>query len=220
MTTPESRFPGPGRILLTLARLIFHESARDSAVHPTILDLRQEWHEAGADRRARLLARWRGYRAFWALVLRSPYAFPAPASGMPHAGVPEAVAGTAMALIALAGVAALWLATGPWALLLVAGAVLVAVPVHVWYLRHPSRLRSHTRGHAPEINVSAIHVGGDIGGLIFVIGSVLIVLTGVPGTSWFLLGVLVAGLSVARALVWLRSRPRPDAPGHLTVACR
>ncbi len=76
------------------------------------------------------------------------------------------------------------------------------------------------RGHQPEINFSAIHVGGDVGGLIFVVGSVVIVLTGVPDTSCFLLGAAIGGLSVARALVWLHARRRPDAPGHLSVTCR
>jgi hypothetical protein len=65
----------PGTWLLGLARLLFDESVRSRVVHPTIADLQQEVHAAGASRRRRLLARWRGYRAFWALVVVAPVAF-------------------------------------------------------------------------------------------------------------------------------------------------
>ena len=63
-----------GTLLLAIARLLFDESVLSRAVYPTIADLQEEVREAGADRRRRLLARWRGYRAFWILVLAAPIA--------------------------------------------------------------------------------------------------------------------------------------------------
>ena len=65
----------PGTLLLALARLLFEDSVLSRAVHPTIADLQDEVRQAGTDRRRRLLARWRGYTAFWILVLSSPIAF-------------------------------------------------------------------------------------------------------------------------------------------------
>jgi hypothetical protein len=47
----------------------------------------------------------------------------------------------------------------------------------------------------PEINMSAIRVGGNLGGLIFAAGAVAILLIGVPGLRWFI------GLSLALAVV-------------------
>jgi hypothetical protein len=64
-----------GTLLLAIARLLFDESVLSRAVYPTIADLQEEVREAGTDRRRRLLARWRGYTAFWILVLASPIAF-------------------------------------------------------------------------------------------------------------------------------------------------
>jgi hypothetical protein len=65
----------PGRLLLAIARLLFDESVLSRVVQPTIADLQEEVREAGTDRRRRLLARWRGYTAFWIVVLASPIAF-------------------------------------------------------------------------------------------------------------------------------------------------
>ena len=50
-------------------------------------------------------------------------------------------------------------------------------------------------GKLPDINMSAIRVGGNLGGLIFAAGAVAILLIGVPGLRWFI------GLSLALAVV-------------------
>jgi hypothetical protein len=55
----------PGTLLLAIARLLFDDSVLSRVVYPTIADLQEEVREAGTDPRRRLLARWRGYRAFW-----------------------------------------------------------------------------------------------------------------------------------------------------------
>ena len=51
------------------------------------------------------------------------------------------------------------------------------------------------RTRLPEINMSAIRVGGNFGGLIFAAGAVAILLIGIPGLRWFI------GLSLALATV-------------------
>jgi hypothetical protein len=65
----------PGRWLEAVARAVFDEPALSHAALPAIADLQQDWFAAGADRRRRWLARWRGYVAFWSLVLIAPVAF-------------------------------------------------------------------------------------------------------------------------------------------------
>jgi hypothetical protein len=65
----------PGRWLEAIARAVFDEPALSHAALPAIADFQQEWIAAGASRRRRWLARWRGCVAFWSLVLIAPVAF-------------------------------------------------------------------------------------------------------------------------------------------------
>jgi hypothetical protein len=60
-------------------------------------------------------------------------------------------------------------------------------------------------GLHPGINFSNMPVGGDVGGLIFVVGSVGAVIIGLPYLGWFFGGALAGGLLIAAALVrWPR----------------
>jgi hypothetical protein len=72
MTGEPSRRSLPGRWLEAIARAIFDEPALSHAVLPTIADFQQEWTDAGTSRRRQWLARWRGYVAFWSLVVMAP----------------------------------------------------------------------------------------------------------------------------------------------------
>jgi hypothetical protein len=59
----------------------------------------------------------------------------------------------------------------------------------------------------PEINCSRIKVGGDLGGLFFVVGMVVCTLIGVPESRGFLGASLAGGVVVAAVLlVWHRRR--------------
>lgn len=61
------------------------------------------------------------------------------------------------------------------------------------------------KGWLPEINMSSIRVGGDLGGLIFAAGAVAILLIGVPGLRWFIgLSLLLAGVLATAVIVWRR----------------
>ena len=61
------------------------------------------------------------------------------------------------------------------------------------------------KGWLPEINMSSIRVGGDLGGLIFAAGAVAILLIGVPGLRWFIgLSLLLAGVLAAAVIAWRR----------------
>ena len=64
----------PGRWLLAIARLIFDEAVLTTVIYPTVADLQREWLDA-ADISNRILARGRGYLAFWSLMVMAPIAF-------------------------------------------------------------------------------------------------------------------------------------------------
>jgi hypothetical protein len=62
------------------------------------------------------------------------------------------------------------------------------------------------RGRLPEINMSAIRVGGNLGGLIFAAGAVVILLLGVPALRWFVgLSLAIAVALAAATIAWRRT---------------
>ena len=209
----------PGLRLLALARLIFDESVLNTVVHPTIADLQRELRDAGSNRSARLGAMWRGYRAFWTLVLFAPFAFwGAPMPGRAPIAFPDLAARIAVTFIALTLVTLNDSALGIWAATVAVGGTCFAVAIHRWNSRHPlavaipAALMTPRGPHLlrphlfPEINMSAIPVGGDVGGMLFVLGSMLVVLTGLPIVRLFLLVAVVLGGLCAWALVAWHAR--------------
>ncbi|MGH9240420.1 MAG: hypothetical protein ACRD3G_20430 [Vicinamibacterales bacterium] len=62
------------------------------------------------------------------------------------------------------------------------------------------------KGWLPEINMSSIRVGGDLGGLIFAAGCVAILLIGVPGLRWFIgLSLALAAVLAGATIAWRRT---------------
>ncbi|HET9196005.1 MAG TPA: hypothetical protein VFO21_24170 [Vicinamibacterales bacterium] len=62
------------------------------------------------------------------------------------------------------------------------------------------------KSRLPEINMSAIRVGGNLGGLIFAAGAVAILLIGVPGLRWFIgLSLALATVLAAGTIAWRRT---------------
>jgi hypothetical protein len=54
----------------------------------------------------------------------------------------------------------------------------------------------------PAINISRIRVGGDLGGVVFVVGTVVCLLVGLPELRGFFTGALGAGTGLAVAMAW------------------
>src|SRR5207245_1766038 len=83
----------------------------------------------------------------------------------------------------------------------VAVGALFAIMIHAWYDRHPSDIPTPAEPQrpSPQINFSSTEVAGNIGGLIFVVGSVFIVAVGLPSVIWFLFAATVAGCFLAWA---------------------
>jgi hypothetical protein len=71
---------------------------------------------------------------------------------------------------------------------------------------------------SPQINFSSTDVAGNVGGLIFVVGSVFIVVIGLPSVIWFLLAGTAAGCILAWGLVaWHTKHPEYGLPANRIV---
>ena len=219
MRQPASTPAQPGSVLLRIASVVFDPAVVDDVVTPTIGDLRREVAAAGADRAQRRRALWRGYRAFWTLVLLSPMAFRRwTAPSRPGTAFPDIADRIAFSLIGVTVISSILLVAGRWTVAPAIGSALVAMGLHAWWRRHPSQLALPEHGRRPEINLSAIPVGGDIGGLIFVVGSVLIVTAGIPMVRWFLIGVVVGGATLGVVLTHWRAAHASRATPTTIVA--
>jgi hypothetical protein len=190
-------------VLLRIARLVFDEAVLSSVVHPTIADLQEELRAAGSSRRRRLTARWRGYRAFWTLVLLAPVAFDGGAV-RPRGTAPllDMVGRAAVSTVVALVVITLWLEAGILILAsATAGYMLTALVVHTWHSRRPVRVAVPHEAQRPEINLAAIPVRADMGGVLFALSNILIVVIGVPMARWFIVSALIAGLALAWGLI-------------------
>jgi|WetSurMetagenome_2_1015567.scaffolds.fasta_scaffold44629_2 hypothetical protein len=68
----------------------------------------------------------------------------------------------------------------------------------------------------PEINISRIRIGGDVGGLIVVIGTTVCLLIGLPTARAFMGEALAGGVVVAAALAWWHQRRRRNDADEIT----
>ena len=210
----------PGTTLLKIAPRVFSEHFVSAVVQPTIADLQSEVAAAGESRVKRLHAQWRGYCAFWILTLVAPFASWAAPTGN-NAAVGLGVVGR---LTVGATVFTLLALTKPMlgvsvAVLALAGA-LFAILIHAWYERHPCDIPTPAdrTWRSPQINFSSTEIAGDIGGLIFVVGSVFIVAVGLPSVIWFMFAATVAGCFLAWGLVsWYTSHPKWGLPENRII---
>jgi hypothetical protein len=196
----------PGTTLLKIAQLLFSERLLSEVVRPTISDLQHEVAAARSGRVSRLRAQCRGYLAFWKLAVVAPFA-----SGMSQGPRGVAFHGTLAGLAGVSIVLSLAIAAGvgAWVSALCAATTLFAIAIHGWYQHHPSELpipAERPQKASPQINFSSMDVAGNIGGLIFAVGSVLIVAVGLPSVIWFLFVATIAGCGVAWVLVTWRTR--------------
>jgi hypothetical protein len=224
MIRPAGRPRLPGRILLRIARLVVDDRLFSAVVHPTIADLQREVADAGPSALERLRARRRGYVAFWTLVLVASFASVRPAAlRVADAGAvafPDALARLAGAAIFVAVLAVIGPAFGARVALVAAAGALFAILIHAWYDRHPSEIPEpgEPQSRTPQINFSSTEVAGNIGGLIFVVGSLFVVTVGLPSVIWFLVAATIAGCFLAWARVsWHRSHPDAPLPRNRVV---
>jgi len=211
----------PGTTLLTIAGLLLNEHLTSTVVQPTIADLQREIAAAGPHRFKRLRAQWRGYRAFWTVMLLAPLTLrPSPAHQGRAIAFPDAVARLAVGSIVVALLVIVGPLLGVWVAAVAAAGAPLAMVMHAWYVRHPSDIPAPTEPtrRTPQINFSSTEVAGNMGGFIFVVGSVFIVAVGLPPVIWFLSVAAVAGSLLAWALaVWHASHPKRGLPENLIL---
>jgi hypothetical protein len=210
----------PGTTLLKIARLLFNEHLLSTVVEPTISDLQREMADAGSNGLERLRAQWGGYRAFWRVVLGAPFASRSSPAEAGAVAFPDAITRIAVGSILVTLLALVGPVPGTWVAVMTAAGTLFAILIHAWYDRHPSDIPSppERQRRSPQINFSSTEVAGNIGGLIFVVGSVFIVSIGLPSTIWFLIATTIAGCFLAWALVaWHTSHPQRGLPENRIV---
>jgi hypothetical protein len=203
---------------MRLANVLFEEEVVASVVAPTIADLQAEVAEAGDDRRRRSRALVRGYAAFWTLALCGPFTAHTWPMREQRALVLSRRSGTApwLLLAAILGFASP--ALTPWTATVLIGGSLFAVAIHFWYSRHPSLVATPNGERQPEINLSSIPVGGNVGGLMFTAGSMAILVSGLPAWRWFFAVAVVGGiLSAALVYVFHTMRPSYGLPQNRIV---
>jgi len=69
----------------------------------------------------------------------------------------------------------------------------------------------------PAINISRIRIGGDLGGVVFVVGIVGSMLVGLPETRGFFAGTLGGGVLVAAVIAWWH-RGHEHWPGGMPLS--
>jgi hypothetical protein len=115
-----------------------------------------------------------------------------------------------MGLYVAAIVLCTWRFLGWWTVVAAGGGAVFAVMIHRWHCRHPTDLVVPDDGvwRAPEINQSRIRVDGNIAGLMYVVGSLVVALIGLPIARWFFMATLGLGLLCALAILAWRNAHR------------
>jgi hypothetical protein len=192
----------PGRLLMRVATYVFDEPALTRIIEPAVADFQREAGHTGGN-----IARVRGYIAL-AKVFGLALLLPSVGAGAPLTSLLLGRGGGSLALLAVLLFAAMWPIFGVFVAAAIAAGLMLAIGLRFWNSQHPTAV-ARTRqiyGKDPEINLSAIPVGGNIGGFFFVLASSLTVLLGLPELRWFVVGAVTGGVALAWGLfAWHRA---------------
>ena len=112
--------------------------------------------------------------------------------------------GTALLTLVAALLVATWPFFGSFTLAAIMAGILMSLAMRSWHNDHPTTVAVPDRTRRPEINLAAIPVRGDGAGLLFAIGSVVILLA-LPQLRWFLIASVGCAVVVGTALIaWRR----------------
>jgi hypothetical protein len=112
--------------------------------------------------------------------------------------------GTALLTFVVALLVATWPFFGSFTLAAIIAGIFMGISMRSWNSVHPTTVAVPDRTPRSEINLSAIPVGGDAGGLFFAIGSVIILLA-LPQLRWFLIASVVCATIFGVALIAWRN---------------
>jgi hypothetical protein len=195
----------PGRLVMRLASRCFDEPGLSAIIQPAVADYQREVFEADGHGVA---ARIRGTVAL-AKVLVLAALLPRAGAGAPLTrtllGLNGASSLALLAPILYLGVSPMF---GPFVAGAVVAGVALAVALNSWNSQHPTAVACTRRIYSkdPEINISSVPVGGNIGGFFFVAASTLTILLGLPELRWFVVGAVSAGAAMAWGLAaWHRT---------------
>ena len=204
--TAKGRARVPGQLLMRLASYCFEDIVLDTVIQPAVADFQREVQASDGTAR-RLAVRARGYVTL-AKVLLLALVMPGAGAGAPLTELLLGRGGSSLALLAVLLFAAVWPMFGVFVGGALAAGLALAVGLRAWNSQHPAAVARSRQiyGKDPEINLSAIPVGGDIGGFFFVLASSLTVLLGMPELRWFVVAAVAGGVVFAWGLVtWHRA---------------
>jgi hypothetical protein len=191
---------------MRVASYSFDEKVLETIIQPAMADFQREVLAAGTSYQ-QLAARVRGYLTMSKVLLLAAFV-PAAGAGAPLTSLLLGRGASSLALLALLLFAAVWPIFGVFVVGAIAAGLALAFALRAWNNQHPTAV-ARTRqiyGKDPEINLSAIPVGGNIGGFFFVLASSLTVLLGLPELRWFVLGAMTGGVALAWGLfAWHRA---------------
>jgi hypothetical protein len=200
----------PGTVFLRAAAHLFDAAVVERVFVPAVADLQAEWR-ATTGRFARVRVRVRGGLSLFVLAVVTPFHVSASLDAGEVAAVRPSAGGWFLVVLASTLYAATFPLLGPFSVPSALLGVAVACAVRAWRARHPSDLTDALRRRpnaTAEINLSAIPVAGDLAGLMFALGSVSIVVIGLPGMPWYVLGVVVGSAIAAVTLRAWHTRSR------------
>lgn len=210
----------PGMRFLKLARLVFSERTVSRVFCPAVADFHEELAALRGSRVQRLILRCRWYCSLLVLLAVVPFVVPVAIDRQLFSPVRGGSGGAFILALSAGLYVATWQFFG-WfaAAAFLCGGALASV-LRAWNSQHPTLLERRdpsTPPDDPEINLSSIHVGGDIAGLMFAAGSVVIVLLGLPGLWWYFAAALVSSALLAWGrFVWMRDHA-PDRRNSISV---
>ena len=124
---------------------------------------------------------------------------------VPRSLMPASNDGRLIAILTALLVAATWPFFHGFSVLAGAAGLLTSAAIRWWFNRHPSELATpNGMRRRPEINFSAIPIGGDAGGLILVCGCLAICLLGIPSLRVFMAGSIAFAATMAALLIGWR----------------
>ena len=123
--------------------------------------------------------------------------------------------GTALLSLVVALLVATWPFFGSFTIASIIAGIFMGLSMRSWHSDHPSTVAVPERTLRPEINMSKIAVRGDEAGLLFAVGSVVILLA-LPQLRWFLAASIVCAVAAGYALIaWRRTGETSTADRRL-----
>ena len=199
------------KLFLRMARLLFAEQTVSAVFLPALADFQEELRQTAASRVGQLVTRARWCVGLTALVVITPFSVSIPSIADRAPLTRPANGGWFfMALYASLFAGAWWCVQEFMVAALVAGALL-ACAMRAWNDHHPVSIVIPQRdaGAPVQINLARIPVTGDVAGLMFAAGTILIVVVGLPGLWWFYVAAALGSLLVAWTRVARDSSAQP-----------